>query len=187
MTDEKYVYLLHEQKIIKPKIEDVIPYVLDGDMRNIALDFCAYLRANNMKLVWANENGWRATYNGKIICSIRLATDSWKKSKHLKDMYGNHSWNVTPYIERNLNKYEHIIMNEGLQNFIWDNVHKCMFCRTPCHGKMPPYRDKVVLGKKIEKICHGRELTWVFDPDEAAIDCIKRLLELEKQARDNNG
>ncbi len=49
--------------------------------------------------------------------------------------------------------------------------------------KKKPHRDTVALGKEIKGICHGRQLTWVFDQDEAAINCVKKLLELEQNVR----
>ena len=181
MTENKRLDLSKEQKKTKPMIEEVIPDVLNGNMRDIALDFCSYLRAKKMKPVWSVTNGWKSLLNGKVICYIRLATDDWNTAKHLKGKYGKYSWVVTLYIN-NTSKYEDEIKNSGLQNFIWDNVHECMLCRSPCHGR-PPGMDVVILDKKIKNICWGRPLTWVFDPDEAAIKSIKRLLELELQAR----
>jgi hypothetical protein len=173
-----------EQNKSKPAIEDVIPDYLCGDIKKNALDFCEYLRANKIKPVWAGANTWKAIYKNKPICYIRLFNDDWNKLPRAA-MYGGHSWVVTLYIERNMHRYEDVILKEGLQNFIWDNVHYCMLCRSPCHGHTPPHRDTVAFGKEIKRICHGRELTWVFDPDEQAVNRIKRLLELEKQARDS--
>ena len=185
MPEKSKLVLSKEQKITKPLIEDVVSDFLCGDMKKNALDFIAYLRANKIKPVWAVTNGWKATYKGKVLYYIRLHTDEWKTS-HLKSLYGKHSWVVTLFIEDNMSKYEDTIIDEGLQNFIWDNVHQCMVCRSPCHGKMPPHRDTTALGKEIKGICHSRELTWVFDPDETALNCIKRLLELEQNARNTD-
>lgn len=183
MPEENRLVLRKEQNKTKPMIEDVIPKFLHGDMEKYALDFCAYLRANNMKPVWAGANTWKATYKNKAICYIRLYNEDWDKLPQAA-VYGKHSWVVTLYIESNMHKYEDIIIKEELQRFIWNNIHHCMVCRTPCHGKVPPHRDVMALGKEIKGICHGRELTWVFDPDEKAADKIKRLLELEKKARE---
>ena len=184
MVEKSRLILSKEQKNTKPLIEDVIQDVLCGEMKNNALGFIAYLRANKIKPVWAVTNGWRGTYKGKVLYYIRLY-NGWKEEEHMKDKYGKHSWVVTLYIEHNMYKYEDDIMKEGLQNFIWNNVHDCMLCRVPCHGKNPPHKDMTVLGKEIKRLCRGRPLTWVFDPDEAALNCIKRLLELEQKARND--
>jgi len=39
----------HVQKETKAKIEDVIPYYFDGDMKKTALDFASYLQRNLSK------------------------------------------------------------------------------------------------------------------------------------------
>ena len=151
MSDTQKVVTSGDQNATKPLIEDVIPMILDGDMANIAIEFCAYLRANKMKPVWAVTNGWKSNYKGKAVCYTRLATRDWAKSKHMKDKYGKHSWVVTLYVQK-LKKYEDVIVAEGLQNFIWDNVHECMMCRSPCHGR-PPGMDVTLFGKEIKGIC----------------------------------
>ena len=49
MSEKKIISLPYkEQKAIKPKIEDLIPNHLDGDMKESALDFIAFLRKNKM-------------------------------------------------------------------------------------------------------------------------------------------
>lgn len=158
MSGQKRLDLSKEQKKVKPLIEDVIPHYLDGENMKNALELIAYLRENKMKPVWTGTNAWKAIYDNKVIFYIRLYND-WDKTEHLKEKYGKHSWVVTLYIEDNMNKYEDIILNEGLQIFIWENAHYCMICRSPCHGKNPPHKDVIVLGKEINRICHGRPLT----------------------------
>jgi len=178
---------LSAQKELKPKIEDVLPCYISGEKLDNALSFISYLRANKMKPTWAGiHNAWKSTYKGKAICYIRLFNDSWKNSSHLRDKYGKHSWVITPYIEENMAIYSETILNEGLQDFIWTNVHHCMRCRVPCHGKNPPHKDVMVLGKEVTGLCHGRPLVWAFDPNKVALDSMKRLLELEQCARDNS-
>ena len=181
MATQNDITLLCVQKIQKPRIEDVIPAYLNGDMKKTALAFATWMHENKMPLKWAGlHNAWKAMCKGKAICYVRLYNDGWSNSEHLKNMYGKHLWVITPYLS-NLNSYAETVINENMQNFIWDNVHHCMFCRTPCHGN-PPGKDVIVLGKDIKSICIGRQLVWAFDPDEAAMNTLKRLLILEQQA-----
>jgi len=176
---------LHVQGERKPKIEEVIPEYLDGDMKKMALEFAAWMCENKMPLKWAGiHNAWKALYKGKVICYVRLYNDTWKNSGHLKNVYSKHLWVITPHLFE-FDNYTDIVMSEGMQDFIWDNVHYCMFCRTPCHGK-PPGKDVVILGKEIKSVCWGRQLTWAFDPDKTEIEILKRLFELEQQARIGN-
>ena len=57
-----------EQKALKLKIEDEIPKFLDGEMKQSALDFIAYMRANKMQPAWLSTNSWKANYKGQNIC-----------------------------------------------------------------------------------------------------------------------
>lgn len=137
-----------------------------------ALDFIAHMRENKVNPAWASfTNALKAISKGKPICYIRLNGNS---------DCDEHSWVITPYL-LNIDKYENIIINEGIQNYIWDNVHHCMVCRVPC---IPT--DRMILGKEIKDTCGGRQPFWFHDPNEATISCIKRILELEKMARKNN-
>jgi len=168
-----------EQERLKPKPEDLIPLCLEDDyMKNKALDFVTYLRTTNKtKLVWCTRNGWKISYKGEILCRMGVSPKGWAKP------IDPPSWSVR-FVLVHINEYEKIIMKERLQEFIWDNVAHCGFCRSECGGR----RNVIILGKEIKDIgCGGNP--WgiaIGAPDEAAISNIKKLLELEKQARDEN-
>ena len=165
--------MLDKPKKIKPKIEDKIPKQLDGDMQKIALDFVVWLRQNKMTLSSAGfRDAWKANCKGKMICYVKLRNNEREKTS---------KWVVYPNLAH-FGEYEHILVEEGLQNIIWENVCNCFVCRPEC--SMKNSRDKIILGKVCEKLCGSRHPLWFFDPNEETIDCIKRLLELEKQARD---
>ena len=176
MPEQKDITLLKVQRELKPKIEDVIPKYLDGDMKETALAFAEYMQQIKMPLRWAGvHNAWRALYKGKAICYVRFPRGENDNER------ANGKWVINPHLY-NFDTYADIILSEGLQDFIWDNVFYCMFCRTPCYGS-PPGKDVVVLGKEIKSVCFGRQPTWVYDPVEADIEILKRLLQLEQQAR----
>jgi hypothetical protein len=173
MPEEKKLTLLQEQKKIKPNIEDVILESLDGNKRTAALDFVAYMRENKMTLRWAGfTNAWKAMYKGKCICYVRLKGNSDCVEK---------TWVITLWLTY-IEEYKESIMHEKLQNVVWDNVFNCLFCRTPCHGS-PPGTDIILLGKEIKSVCSNRQPVWAYDPDQATISGIKRLLQLEQKAR----
>ena len=56
----------------KPKLEQLIPEYLDGDMRKTALDFVAYMRGNKMSPSYRPSLRYKCTYKGKGICTISL-------------------------------------------------------------------------------------------------------------------
>jgi len=171
------ITLLSVQKVIKPKIEDVIPEILKGTAKKTALDFIAYLRENKMNPAWTLHNAWKAMYKGKPICYIRLG---WAFGKGEDN--DNGKWEVTPYLNY-INDYEYIIINEGLQNIIWDNLCFCKSCGNNCAGSV----ERIILGKEIKNLCGGiifnRFPVPVANPDDTDINNIKKLIELEKKAR----
>ena len=189
MPLRKKISLYHQQKEIKPLIEDIINEYLDGDIKNTALDFVAYIRENNMKPVWALTNSWKISYKSKGIFYIRICME---KKYNAYGPIGT-SWVITPYFSH-IHEYEESIVNEGLHNIICDNVFHCVHSgRSDSSGAgCNPNKScaggatKTVFGKELKGLCVSRPLIWFYDPDETAIDCIKRLLELEQNAREEN-
>jgi len=192
MPEEKPVSLYQQQKAIKPLIEDIIPEYLDGEMKKVALDFAAYLRANKMKPAWVLTNQWKAVYKGRNICRISLSP--WNPPGKSR------KWVVTAYLEH-IKDYEEKITDEGLQNLVWDNVFYCVHKPkdSPPPEESRQYaldpscdfcgrdfgKNTTICGKELTYICRNgnRQYFWFHDPDGAALSAIKRLLELEKQAR----
>jgi len=168
-------HLPHLQKNTKPKIEDVIPYYLEDDIRQAALDFAAYMRASKMPLKWASANRWKALYKGEVICWVELLKQAG-------------CWEISPCL-KNINEYEEFIINEGWQSNIWDNVAYCRLCnpaRECARGK-----SKTILGKDLKGVCqrtlfNGRIKVDFANPDETAINRVKKLLEMERTAKEES-
>jgi len=96
--------LYQEQKMYKPKIEDIIPEYLDVEMGTLALDFIAGLRTSKINPAWTLTNQWKAVCKGKNI--VRIGLGSWNPSD------GNKKWVVVTYLQH-LNSYANTIMTEG--------------------------------------------------------------------------
>jgi len=169
---------LRFQRENKPKIEDVIPHCVAAEHQKNALSFIAWLRANKMSPGWSGvHNAWDAKCKSKTICKISLKNDGWNVNEKLK----NHTWEIKLYCH-NRDRYEESIVNEGLQDIIWDGLYECDEClggTKPCIGG----NNYTVYGKEFKGICGHSFYTRIFDSGEAAIDGIKKLLEFEKQAR----
>ena len=192
MSEQKNISMYQKQKASNPLIEDMIPEYLDGDMKQSALDFAMWLRENKIKPAWTLTNQWKAICIGKNLCRIGLSP--WNPPGK------NKKWVVTVYIEH-IKSYEETIITEALQCFVWDNVYYCVnkppespppeeFRQhafvLPCNlWNCAPGKDITLCGKELTNICRNgnRQHLWFHDPDEASLNCIKRLLELEKQAR----
>jgi len=196
--------LYQQQKATKPPIEDVIPDYLEGDMAELALDFAAYLRENKMKPSWVLTNQWRAVYKGRQICRVTMYQKHMlNDAKYQSSSCKKFKWIITIYLE-NIKKYEQTIINENLQRFVWDNVFYCV--QKPLESSPPeelrnyasnypcniwgctPGKNIMVCGKELTNVCRNgnRQYFWCHDPVETTVNAIKRLLELERTAREEN-
>lgn len=191
MSEQKTASLYQQQKAIKPLAEDVIPEYLDGEMKESALLLVAWLCANKMKPRWVLTNQWIVSYKSRNICRITL---------HQGFTPQKFKWIITAYLEH-LEEYEETVISENLQNYLWDNVYYCVqkpkeslpaeesrnYALTyPCNiWGCAPGKNVMICGKELTNICRNsnRQYFWCHDPDEATINAIKRLLELEQKAR----
>ena len=165
----------------KMKIEDAILQYLDIDMQATALNFVAYMCENKMSLRRTTSTDWTASYKTKTICWIRLKGAQFRRLQA--------KWEVRPNLI-NIDTYDNEIIDENMQNYIWDGLTYCGPCINS-KGQMrqcSPGINKILLNKDIGGICAGffsnnRKPIGFHNPDEKAINIIKRLFELEKQVR----
>lgn len=152
------------EKAAKPKIEDVINSVLSGNTQQNALNFVAYLRENKMSPVWSAANAWKVTYKTFTVCFIRL---------HGTAYYHNlepGSWHVLPFI----GEYDGNLLPDGQKKIVWANKKKCQKCGQ-CALPLA-----TIFGEKFVTACEGSVL--FINPDAAAVDCAKKLIELRRSA-----
>lgn len=163
----------------KPEIEDRIEILLDGEMKNIALAFVAYLREKKMPPKSATKTSWKVSYKGKTVCSISINDKEWCVWTYV--WYTNY---ITPEYQA---EYENFVLNENLQEFIWDGLYACVAyhplkgggCCHPeksCAGG----QTKVVFGKEFKNMCIARD-TFFYDPDDTAIEKIKKIIEFRQK------
>ena len=158
---------MSEKKKVKLNIEDVIPQYLDGDMRRTALDFAAWLRLNKLTPGQYGINRWKASNKGTGICFIVLGSNVWKK---------HDSWVIRLDLTH-IMEYEEAMINEGLQEFVWSNIHHCWHC-----AGCAPGLDMTIMGKEYQGLCKTM-IIYSGDSGETELNAIKRLLEFEKKAR----
>jgi len=178
MTD---ITTLKVQRETRPKIEVVIPFVVDDQKQETALNFVSWLRESKMAPGWSGvHNAWDAKCKGKTICKLSLINKGWAKLER-----GKYSWVIKLYCPHVFkNKYaEDVILNEGLQSVIWNRLrectHDCLNGTKPCIGG----NTYTLYDKEFKGICPHSLYPEIFDPDETTLNGVKRLLELEKQAR----
>ena len=157
------IITLEYQKNHKPKIEEVIPHILDGDMQKTALDFTAHLRENKISPRWASHNSWVARSGGKNVCGIRIS----KKSS---------DWCINPSFD--FVEYEKRIIHEDMRNLILDSVVslRCGYkAGTRCGMK-----NKTLFGKTFDLMCSCSPIE-IKNPNAEQIEIIKRLVLIIKQ------
>jgi len=162
------IITLEYQKAHKPKIEEVIPHILDGDMQKAALDFAAHLRENKISPRWASHNSWVARSGGKNVCYIRMSKKSY-------DWCVAFSFDLYKY---NFTEYEKCIINKDMRNLILDSVasQRCTEeAQIGCGMK-----NKSLFGKTFPLMCRccTCEMT---NPNAEQIEIIKRLVLIIKQ------
>lgn len=166
MSEQDKDSLYQKQKTIRPKIEDALAGVLEGERLAHALDFVAYLRANKMSPAWASANSWAVNYKGQRVCYIRAyGVQHW----HRLDAG---CWHISPNGEYN-DDIE--TLGDALKESIWAGVRYCDNC---CN--CGPGRHAVILGKDFDNVCH---MNFVFtNPDDTALECAKKLVDVRKSA-----
>jgi len=155
-----------EQKKLKLKIEDEIPKYLDGEMKQSALDFIAYMRANKMQPSWQSTGSWKANFKGQNICVVRLSEGSWCVVPRIS------RWNK---LIGNYDLYENELTAEGMRDIVLANVNICRDCANCAPGWKTAFFDKVY-----DNVCHNVPVRYI-DPGEAEINCVKKVLELMRQ------
>ena len=175
MTEKHDITNLYVQRKMRPKVEDVVPLIVDGKNQKNALGLIAWLRKNKMAPGWSGvHNAWDAKCKGKTICKISLRSDGWA----INDTKG--TWHVELYL-KNMKQYEDLILSEGLQDIILSRLHGCKYCLSGTKHCVGGF-DRTILGKKFNGICNSL-YPGIFDPDKAMIANIKKLLEFEQKAR----
>ena len=171
MPDENENSLYQKQKAEKPRIEEVIPDYLSGEMRALALDFAAYLREKKMSPGWASGNSWKSSYKGKGICYVKLLSFVREKNRY--------SWAIA-LLPSDWRRYENWLESDGLMETLSANPWYCHGCGRPDGESCGRKRDAEVNGRTIEGVCGNNFLTWFCDPNAEAMDAIKRILEKER-------
>ena len=155
-------------------IEDVIIRKLSGDMQENALDFVAFMKANAMKSDASHSSAF--VYGDKWVCII-VVDDC---------MDGTMGWTI--YDNPLCGRYEALTVevDEDLQAFAQANVHLCghfLSGGEHCGCGNQPGKQVSIFGKAFDNVCTS-EVAF-RNPDAEALEKIKRLIEIWKQAIDN--
>ena len=166
----------------RPNAVEWINHVFNGALREQALEFVewAHEMGFKLKIHSTTNNGHNVFYNKEYMCKILI-----NKADDDKLAY----WTIEPCLS-NMKNYEKIIENEGLADLPW-KPNSCIHTKQPdktkinntCNACPVKGVDRLAFGKEFTKCCVV--FPKIKNPGEAEINRIKRLLMLEKTARDN--
>ena len=153
--------------MFEQKIEDFIGEFLTEDTQRNALDFAAFLRANEMLFdrgtgYWDDKLYWDVKINGKIVCSIFI-----NGLKNEPD-----DWTIWSD-DSELTWYTDFPLDDRMKEIAWKNVDFCGNCGYCMGGTR-----KNIFGKEFDNVCRR---TLVFsNPDVETLVLLKKVVEISK-------
>ena len=136
--------------------EEKIVNTLSGDTQKNALDFAAFLKANDMVVA---ENHSQVLYSGKTLAYLHM--DGNAEMPGPWSVWPEGDFSITPH---NYNLDEHIIKSA------WKHINICDKCCQSC----APGSNKTLFGKEFEGVC-GSVMVFT-DPSGADLMCLQKLL-----------
>ena len=145
---------MSEQNI--PQIEDEIRELLDGDLKERALDFADYLNANQMMpQLWFGPTYWRVPHGSNYLCCIKLDKDKWRFWFFQGDYSGE--------------------LDEGIKKTVCDNVNQCINCIENCRA----VAAMTIFGREYTDVCCNFPVQFE-NPCGSTMEHIKALIEYWK-------
>jgi len=143
------------QMKIKPKIEEMIPQLLDGEIKKTAEAFLAYLKGKKHAPQYGSFNSWKISYKGKMLCYIKIVGDSWSVAFHLDSFADGFS--------------------DRFKKAMQDNLAPCTACLKACRKGI----EVKVFEKQFANICHYWSIRFV-NPTAETLEYVKELIEYRK-------
>ena len=185
MSEEKKAIPYKVQKGNRPKIEEVIAYCLNGELQKNAIDFTMWMRENKMpfNLYTSNTRSYRVDYKKWTFCYMFFHHLDDDNNEHIPPGTPSHV-KISPTLIL-FNRYKDIIISENLTNIKWeeDQFHGCNPCRNGNGGCGHKGVDRTIFNENFKLICKWRGLQ-VKNPDTITFEIIKKLILLDKNAKD---
>jgi hypothetical protein len=157
----------------KQRIENVINDVLKDDAKKLALEFVAYLQANEIPID-ESENYWDIKYKDKSVCFIWIDGSNQKPGPWTiwSDQEPG-TW-VTWVEGEKADSCKDFSVNEDIKTIAWENVN---FCEN-CGGDCSPGKQKTILGKAFENVCSSA--IAFTNPNAGMVKCAKEMVRMRK-------
>ena len=172
--------LAEQQQKTKPKIEDVIVEILDGERQQNALNFVAYLREQKLNPRWTATNAWGIKYKGKNLINIRVSKEGSNCYKLAPISWHIGGWYIDEWLLNNVENFKDLVECDEFKELVWANLNYCNGC-----AKCKPGTNKSLFGKDFDSLCYGFFL--LDNPDINTLEWAKKLLEYKKKGIAENG
>jgi len=157
-------------------LSSFIDGVLEDDEKQSLLDFLEYCKTNKMPVRHSSGCLWGVYFKGKRAALIQITIKGNFRGQYI---FEDTSWIVsTCYLDYGSKEIEEYAEKENIKEIIWKNTSYCKGCLKTCIGNQPPGLCKKIVGKDFNKICLGG--VAFKNPDNEAMDCVKKLLEIRK-------
>ena len=155
--------------MLEQGIEQNIVEILSGDAQKNALEFVAYLRANEMlfergKGYWEDKYYWMIKYKNEYVCFILI--------NGCEDKTEPEGWII--WSDESENWFAAFPLDEYMKEIAWKNVDFCGNCGGDCN----PGTHKTIFGKEFYNVC--RTTMKFMNPDAEAMKCVKKIVEIRK-------
>lgn len=156
------------------RIESVIHDVLKDDTQKHALDFIAYLRANEIPLE-ESESYWEVKYKDQCVCFILITgSDAFPGPWTIWSDQAPGTW-VTWDDGNDRNEHENLTVDEHIKQIAWANVNFC----ANCGGNCSPGKRKTILGRDFDHVCSSA--VAFTNPDSETVNCAKKMVDARKR------
>lgn len=148
------------------QIEDYVKEYLDGQARQNALDFIAFLRSSGFDFYKDNNGYWKdKVYYWVKLGEERLCFIAIKDPEEPENL-----WTVW---SDDSSAYEADIPEEDVKHIAWEHIDFCAHCGSCSGGKR-----KTVFGKTFDDVC-GCTFR-VDDPSARDLLFLKKMIEIRK-------
>lgn len=162
MSEQQKETLVQLQVKTKPKIEEIIPEYLDGEVKQSLIELLEFCGVNGIKYPWSATNRWKLKLKGETIGMIYIGKNPCLPGG---ENFEKNIWYTAIYMK------EKFVREKNLTEVIYKNVLPCVRGEKTCKKS-----DTVtIFGKEFKGACKdsGRRF---MNPDAETLDCIKKWL-----------
>jgi len=166
---------MSEQK--KTPLADFIEGILEGGVGQSLLDFIDYCQSKKMPIRLSSGYLWSVFFKGKRVASIEITVKGNRRGQYT---HQDNSWIIhVCYLDVESLAFEEYAKTERLTEIVWANIGYCKRCLKSCVSAVEPGLDRKIAGRMFHQVGVCGDIKFK-NPDSAAMDCVKKLMDLRK-------